>query len=465
MPSSRRRFLAGVTALSAAVAGCNENASRPVEETVTPVDVPRTDAEVLAEVTGGDRPSIPSPVVVSESHFEAALGRVESLKRSMEMRLDTVDEPVEFGDRVPIPDEPATLLENVESDLESARQTGRSKAALDQILRSLRSVATADGYLRASAGDLDAAGLRARIEDERTAAGQLRERFDYRVAEPNAYLPTVHEAEAILAGLQNLRHTESRIENRVEGNGSGSGNAEWAEERRIATLAEGYASIERRRLRRLNVDRYLETARTPEAPSRRTPLVAALRDLRPELEDVAARFGTGGSDRPEGDSVVGELEDIRWQVTREIDHYLSRRSATPEDGRLLDALVEGVRLVVRFRAFDAAVESTVGNLDGGEFPMEPLSDARREAVVAVERAADTSPLERQFTEPSAHLLRSGDATARRNRDRGDAGGDHGRVDARTLARVHLAYVGAAEWAGLGVDRGASLAATLQAQQS
>lgn len=442
MPSTRRRFLAVAAGLAASTAGCNDDTARSARKTVTPVDVPRTDEEVLREAAGIDVPTPPTPVVVGDAHHDAAVEQVESIRDAFRERLAAADGPVQVEAVVGSPDTPEAVLDAVEERLEAAREVGPSPGALDTLRRALRIVASAHGYLLAETGDADVDALRKAIEAEEDEADALREGFDYRVAEPGTYLPTLYEGERALARLEDAHHAGVRPGQPEEGPAPG----------RVGLLNHRLSLARRRRD---DVARFRATATDPGVPSRRAALVGALAAVREELAAVAGRYGSGGEERPEGRSTADRLRATRWTVGRRCERYLSEEPADPLDGDRVRVLLDDVDRLVEFRSLDAAVERTLARLDAREFPTGRLLEEKRRAVDGLERAATAPALGRRFVETVPKLLEGADKFHEGEAD----------VDVETFARAHLYYAGAAEWVERGLERGEELARLWQAQQS
>jgi hypothetical protein len=442
MPSSRRGFLAGATALAATLAGCNDETARSQRETVTPVEVPRTDEEVLREAAALDVPSLHAPVVVSEAHHAAAVEQVEANRDALVGRCQETDTPVDFEDVLGATDTPDAVLDEVDRRLEAARNTGPSPEALEVLRRALRQVATANGYLLAETGDADVERYREAVESEEAAADPLREAFDYRVAEPGEYLPTLYAAEQALDRLEDASETEVRP-GRADGE---------PDSRLVATL--NYR-LELARRRRDDVERYLATATDPEGPPLRGPIGEELDAVRAELSAVADRYGADSGDRPDGQTVADDLRGIRWSVGRRCERYLSSEPDAPPAGARVRVLLDGVDRLLEFESIDAAVERTVDRLGSREFPADRLLEEKRRAVDGLERAASAPALHRRLADTPARIVASADRFHRREDD----------MDVERLARTHLYYAGAAEWVERGLARADGLATVMQAQQS
>lgn len=443
MPSTRRRFLLGAAALSG-VAGCNERSPRASQETVTPVEVPRTDREIVREAMAIDAPSIPSAIRVSDAHWAAAVDHVETLRDSVEELLESVDGSSGERGRNRPQDE---VLERADDRLESARETGRSEEALDLVRRVVRDLARADGYLRAERGTLDADALRSEVEAEREATDGLLDGVEYRIARPvDEVLPTAFAAERALEAADGLQHVDDFLDDERDSDGDA--------QRRADQLASVYRSLEVHRRRRDDAERYLETATDPDARSLRPAIDAELDDLEGELAAIAERFPDEERGYREDETVADYFEEIRSNVGRRTGRFRSQLPEYREDGRRLHGLFRAHRLVVEYESVTAAVDRTEPLLDGPEFPTSRLVTEKRRAVESVERVADGTPLQRHLARRAARMMASADRFSRTDDP-----------DTRGLAQIHLMYAGAAEWAELALERGGALSESLQAQQS
>lgn len=471
MPSTRRRFLAGVTGLSAALAGCNDGTSGAVEETVTPVAVPRTDREVLSELADIETPEVRAPVVVTEAHLAAAIDHVERLRDSVEERRGVLEDAED--DRVRLHRSPDETLRRAGDRISAARETGPSEDALSTLRGAVRELARVDGLARIVAGDADVDSLRAAIESEHEATAAVRDRVDYRIARPVAeYLPTAAAAERRLEDLDQLDRAEGMLEEAVgdarrddgghpteteDGDGEVDGETPrpaGPEGPHPDLLASVHERLELHRRSRDDAKRYLATATESDAPSLRWAIDDELDGLESDLTAIADR-APEDVDRPDGEESNPErLRGIRVSVARRTAEFHSGLSEFREDGRRLHALFEGTRQVIEFRAIDVAVERTLPLARQREFPTERLPEAKRNSVDAVERLADGSTLQRHFGQRAAGLVRSTDRYA-----------DSERVDKRRLVQCHLLLVAGGEWAERALERGEGLSESLQAQQS
>lgn len=456
MPSTRRRFLTGVTAVTGVLAGCNESTGRAIEETMTPLEVPRTDREILQATNAVDVPSIPPAVVVSEPHLASAIDQLERLRGSLLEAVESRDDPVgEVGyGRERTPEE---ILERVDERIRRARETGASDEALDAVRGVLDDVARPVGYLRAESGDLTVSDVESAIEKELSAVDAIREDLEYRVATPvTEYFPTLRAAEDAIRRLDGRErpHTMPASEDHGVSDRETASEPEPTPtpEPHSGDVADQYVRLERIRRRRDDVERYLETATDDDAPSLRAPLETELADLRAELATVADEYHT--DEGHGGDSLRESVEGMRRSTGSRAGRYLSNTPAEPRDGDLVRILFAGVDRLVSFRSVDAAVSLTLERLDGRRFPVEALLEEKRRAADRVAAAADAPAIGRAFAASAPRILRSGD----RRYSEADP-------TVEELARMHVYYVGAGEWAALGVSRARGLSESLQAQQS
>lgn len=461
MPSTRRRFLAGVTALSATLSGCNEGSDRTVEETVTPVDVPRTDEEVLQGLLEIESPDVESSVLVTGPHLDAAVGHVERLRDSVEDRRHAYEEADVEQDHVDRT--PEAALEHAADRIEEARDAGPSEDALRTLRQVVGELARVDGRLRFLTGELDVDVLRTSIEAERERTAAVVRSVDYRIARPvEDHLPTAATAELTLEEQGRLEEAERMLEDAAGRRDRRRTDEETTEDREPADDADGYPpellsyvyrQVESHRRHRDDAERYLETATDPDAPS----LGAAIDDEFDAIASELARVadGAAGEGRPTaGGSTAAELQSIRRNVADRTAGFRSRLVRYRENGRRLNGLLEGYRRLLEYHAISAAVEQTLPLLDEREFPTERLPEEKRRGVEALERVADGSALQRHFGRRVTGLLESADRYAER-----DAVGEP------ELAQGHLLLVGGAEWAERALQRGEALSKSLQAQQS
>lgn len=440
MASSRRRFLFGSAAAAvAALAGCSGDSPSSIEETVTPAPVPRTNRERLQEARTIESPSIPSPVVVTDDHRDAA---VEQLERTVE-RLDEVlaeEEEIDpTGIRLGVgADGPDDVIERAEARLTDARQNGPSIDTLDSVENGIREVATYLGFLQARRGTVGPEVLLEEIAAERSAVSELRGQITYRVAEPlEAYLPTLATAEEVLEGLD-LGVAVERLE-----------AVDTDDEEFPAEFGRARGAVERHRRRRDDVERYLAVATDPDAPSRQAAIDAELDDLQAEIAALLAE--RDGDEPTRGDtSIAGEFRRIRETTALGGQRWDSELEEYRETGRRLLGLLEALEWRIEFRSIESGVERTLDRVDEGEFRAEGIAGEKRRAVEAMERAADADALSRRLTESSEVVLAAVDRQTL------------GPADAAAFA--FFVYVVAAEWADRGMRAADELAGSLRGRE-
>lgn len=438
MSSSRRRFLVGLTGVFAGIAGCNERSSREIEETVTPVDVPRTKEELLREAASIETPSVPSPKVVSKAHHQTAIEHLKRLHGALTDRLGARDEPPDFEEYFGLPDEAETVVENVEERLAAAREMGPSREAVNTARRGIEEAAIAVGYLRTEAGDLDAATLRDGLDEEQAAIETLRDTLEYRLAAPiEASLPAAFVAEETLQRLDDPQRVSERIEDAES----------YEKRRRRHNLASVYSRLERLRRRRDDVSWYLRKATNVEAPPRRGRIDAERDAIREELATFVERASTETETR--GETAVGNIRRIRSNAVERCKRTLEDLPESSEDGRRIRGLLEATRRAIEYEAIDAAATTTLEALDGESFPEETLPDEKRRAVQNLQRAAEAAPLQRQLTATAVRILSSAERVR-----------DDESVEQRRLVRTYFIYNVAREWVDLAFERGDALADTL-----
>jgi hypothetical protein len=421
------------------MAGCNDRSSRSGDGTVTPVDVPRTDGEILSEAASIDVPSLPSPVIVTDDHHESAISHVASLRETVSDRLDDVET---IDDERVVP--PNRALDRAADSIQNARSAGPSLEALSALRNAARELGQAQGVLRLIADEVDVGAVRAAIEEERAAVDSLRGDVDYRIAEPVAeYLPTATEAERTLDRQADLRDAALELEHAID--------EERPDEARIASIV---GRLERHRRLRDDAERFLETARDPQAPSLRDPIDDELERVETELDAIAEATPDRASDRREAGSVVERLEITRAEVGTRVARFRQQLPEYREDGRRLQGLLTGHERVLEFESVDDAVERTLPLLGAGEFPTERIVAEKRNAVAALADAVEATPLQRRLIEQSRYLLSSAERYHREDDP-----------DPRGLAMTHVLYVGALVWTERGLDRGAAVSDSLAAHRS
>lgn len=450
MARTRRRVISGAAALVAALAGCNDRTRGPDDGSATPVDVPMTDRELLAEAASIDRPAVPSAVVVSDEHLSAAIEHGESMVTSVEGDLETryewdaSDRPGRFrGDA-------GSILEQARDHLTDARARGSTEAGLDSARKAVRAIAPLYGYVRAAVGDVDPVTLRRALESVRDRRSRLREGLRYDVREPvAAFLPTLYAAEVALAH-------EIAIENLTDP----LADTDPADDRYPRLAAEVQLRIELHRREREDASMFVETATDPAAPSKETAIEAAFRDAHSELDRIEARYHSDGHERPDRSTVRGTIRDLRYRGAARSWEIRFRTADEFEAGWRLRPLLDAVEGVVAFEAVDEAVTVTLERLERGAFPAEHLVSEKRRAVANLEAAAGSEAIQRHLADGSDSMHHLDESSTSRLHA-GDRIAGRGATDAESIALAHANYVQAAAWADLAVDRGRRLSSSLQ----
>lgn len=438
-PSTRRGFLTAAVGAAALVAGCNERSGPSNQRgTVTPVDVPRTDEELLGEALAIDSPDVPSVIIVSESHHKAAISHVESVRTAAEAELSEADIDSEDNDVVRY-GTPASILEDTTRRLQEVRESGPTRKAIRIASDALREVSRLLGVLRAENGTADHETLQQELEDEQAAITTLSEEFDYRIAKPlERYLPTLYAAES---KLQEARNQGEQAEKRELG--------EEAEEptppRRIGELQIRLESLRRQRI---DAEQFHSTATDPNAPSRRSRIDAALTRLATDIEPIAEEYGSRPSEQSR-QSTDARLRGIRQSIGARSQQWTGRLDTHREDGRRVTALIDATDWLLLFESVDVAVERTVERLDSDEFPTEVVITEKRRGVEGIEKIAEATSLQRRFAKHARGLLRSGDRRAEQSTQTGEG-----------IPMAHFLYIAAAECANRAMDRGKAVAKSL-----
>lgn len=464
MPSTRRRFLtAGAVGVGVAVGGCADAPTeREIQETLTPVEVPRSDAEHLREAAEIETPSIPPVVVVTDDHLAAAARQVESVVESVH---DLVSE-TEFEERppgVPAADEVDRRLTEASADLDDVRagEYGTAVEALESLRNILGRLAEMRGALEAADGmeDAEVEGLWRAVHRQRDAEAAVSDRVEYRVAAPVAErLPTLHAAESMLRGggparrgrVVGGRHGDlDSAENVLE---LVEGQEEVREEPRAVGEVRRHLALHRRRVN--DADRWLEWATDPEAASCRAAVEDALTEVVGRAEDIAATYEV--DDRPDGETVHDHILEIRYMVGSRGSRLADRARSARAESRPLLGLLDLLEWQVEFESVDLAVEATTERLDRPEFPTGDLVDEKRRAADRLESLADAPATARHLASRADGIVRNGRVIPRA------ADSD---VDVDVVANAYLRYAVVAEWADRAVERGDELSARLRAEQS
>ncbi|WP_178916922.1 hypothetical protein [Natronomonas gomsonensis] len=440
-PSTRRRFLAGTAGALAVLAGCNEQSSPSRQGTVTPVDVPQTDEELLQEAANIDVPSVPKAVIVSESHHQAAIDHIESVRSAVESVLADSDIEPENYDGVRY-GTPKSILDSTEKRLEDVRDLGRTEQALRVASNTLRELSRLLGVLQAETGAADAESLRSELEAERDAIDALPGQFDYCVATPvERYLPTLYAAESKLDNL-----TERPFPTRAE---TEEADDEAVQPSRIGELR---LHLEYLRRQRDDVEQFHATATDESAPSIRDRIDDALTGLEPDIRSIVEEHGTEAPEQPGGSGRPGEtrFRSVRQSVSRQGRRWATDLDDYREDGLRVLALVDATEWLVLFEAVDTAVDRTLARLEADDFPAETIPTEKRRAAEAVTTVAEGTALQRQLAGRAHGLLRNGDRHAEREV-----------AITEETAFAHLLYVSAAECARQGVARSGATLDTLE----
>jgi len=439
-PSTRRRFLTGAAGALAVLAGCNEQSSPSRRGTVTPVDVPRTDEELLQEAANIDVPSVPKAVIVSESHLQAAIDHIKSVRSTVESVLADSDIEPENYDGIRY-GTPKSILDDTEQRLEDVRELGRTEQALSIASNTLRELSRLLGVLQAETGAADGESLRKEIEAERDAIDALPSQFDYRVATPvERYLPTLYTA-------------ESKLENLTQGPFPARAETEEADDETVppSRIGELRLHLEHLRRQRDDVERFHATATDESAPPVRDGIDDALTQLEAEVRQIAEEYGAEPSGQREdlGETAEGRIRGVRRSVGARSRRWTEGFEEFRQDGRRMVGLLEVTEWLLLFEGVDAAVDRTLTRLGPDDFPTESVVTEKRRAVEALEAVADGTALQRRFAERSHGLLRSADSRAER-----------GIGNTEEVAFVHLLYVSAKECANRAATRSETVSEAL-----
>lgn len=439
MPSTRRAVLLGAAGTLAALAGCNETTSDDYP-TVTPVDVPQSRSEALKQAAAIGWPQLPPAVPVTDARLDPAMAHAEALVSDLRTAAENNPDMDLSGFRRALPDDPNDIVERAASELQSAREADRDGAALHRVESTIREVSLALGYMEAKTGTLDRAAIETMLDDEQEALNALTERFSYRIAEPiGDHLPALYEAEQQLTNLRHLDHAREQLESIPDGE---------IDEHTAFALARQNLEINRRN--REAVATLHDTATDPNAPSFRAAIPPVLADLREEVEAIADTYAD--REPPTDATTKGRILNIRIHVGRRSTRWL--RELDENGGEpSVRLLVEVVMWLTEFDALDAAVGRTADQFENGEVPAESVIEAKEDAADGMEAVAAGTPLQRHLADRGETLLETADRIAASE------------ANERSVARTHLFYAGAAEWARRSVSRGSDLVAALEAQQS
>lgn len=449
MARTRRGLLSTAAAVATVLAGCNEQSAGPDEGTVTPVDVPMTDEELLAQAAAIERPTIPSAVVVTDEHLSAAIEHGASLARAVEARLAALPEQDDER-RGPFRGEASERVGRTRDLLADARDRGATEAGLESAADAVMTIAPVYGYVRAAAGDVEPAELRGELEAVHDRRSALRDDFEYRVREPlGASLPTIYAAEAAISheiAVEDL--TERLADTDPDG------------DRFPLLAAELHMKLELHRREREDAASFLGTASDPGTGSIQPALEVAFEAAQSELDRIEAEYHLDDAERPDRSTLEGKIRDARFRAGGHSWEVRFRATDQFEDGFRVRPLLDAVEGVVAFQAVDEAVAATLDRLDGDAFPVEQVVAEKRRAVSSLETVAGASALQRHLADgsESAHHL-DGSSTARV--DAADRVAERGDTSVEAIALAHLNYARAASWAELAVERGRRLTSSLQ----
>ncbi|MFQ3320735.1 MAG: hypothetical protein ACI8UR_000340 [Natronomonas sp.] len=450
MPSTRRRFLTGTAAVAALLAGCNETDSSGSTGTVTPVDVPRTDRQILREASEISYPDVSKSVIVSDTHQRAAIRHVESVIERLETVLAEND--VDFSgferrgasrDPTDNTEDVRTRIKDANERIETAREDDPSSESLRSLERALRTTSVLLGFVLAETGQTELADVEATLEAERAAVADIKDGLEYRIAQPvEEHLPTLYAAETKLSRSDQLQFVADTVDD------ADPKNDQYATE-----IGQVRRSIELHRRRRDDAKRFIDTATDADAPPLRDAIDRNVVALRESLEPIASEYRDwdGGS---ENDSIASDLRRSRASVGRRTSRWLSNMERHRTDGSRVLGLRDGLEQRIEFAAIDAAVSRSLARLDGREFLAEAVINEKQRAVAAVEGVAGGSAFLRDVGRRSTSVL---DIADRNRRPDGVA------VD--VVARTYFLYAVAAEWATRADEQCSDLLASLQAKQS
>jgi hypothetical protein len=428
MRISRRRFVAA--AGGACLAGCNSAEEPERTETVTPVDVPRSDGEVLEAVDSVPVPSIPPAPTVSTAHRRSVVTHVAD-------RIETAEAALAEADDVALAD--VERLDDLEGSFDAYRsnlaayEADPDRRRFRRLARTVDDVARIIGHVRSATGDLDADGIRTAFAAAREDAVELTDGLEYRLAPPVVErYPTATAGEAVLDRIEDVR---------------------LAAQREVAELAEPtpteaaavWRSVESLRLETTNAAGYLETGLDPAAPSRTVAIASLAGDHLEALESLAVpRRADGRAIPPRIETALSSARSRRSELLAAAD------PTDPERARRLELLTEAVRVRGHLEAFDAAAEATFPLLDSDAgVPAEELMPEKRAAVEGLDRLAGAAPLPRSLGEIAEPLVTYGD---RLKENQGT----------NPVAATYFMYVAAGAVVDLSIERGERLAAALDA---
>lgn len=439
MPSTRRGFLTGSVGFVAAIAGCNEQLSQPNGggSTVTPVDVPRTNTELLEEARTIPRPTVPSAVVVSARHHESAIEHARSLLEAVEEAVEAVVDAADVAfDEPGSPDRSAIdeTTQGVTERLEELNASEPDETTLNSCFEMVGELGQSLGYLRAHLGDVDEDELKAAMDDERSSAAALAETFEYRPATPIAeHLPTLARAETRLTGLENHGRAFDNIDTDPD-------DPYWAD-----WIGHGTAALERHRRHRSDAAAFYRTATDGDAPSIRDAVEVLTDETTDTLESIHAR--SRERTPPDGESVLARLQRAHTRVGRQSEQRLT---ALDDDAHPLASLLDAREWLAEYEAVAEAVDRTRSR-QSAEFPAAAVVTEKQRAVERIETAAAGTALQRRLSAQSERVLRNADTNSQQRPE----------ADEKTVVYTHFMYVAAGRWAEQGATDGEALAETIR----
>ena len=415
---------------AALVAGCN-GSNQPAEtpeQTVTPIDVPRSPEVALGKAAGIETPEVPAAAVVSDGHREAVTAAAARLLDAAEREVKATGVVPSAAEGVRDGEEPFAVARE---RLEELRMSSPPRQ-YRRVDREFGDVGSVLGYARATTGDLDAAAVRAALTTQRERHAGLRNGFDHRLAAPVARsLPTAGAAEDALgrAGTQ-LDAAARALE-------SLSSPAE------PSAVSGAWGRLGQARLAVTNAAGFLETVTDADAPPRRDAIEAAIET---EREAVAAldsprSLTAGRVAAPE--PVTAVLSTIRSRRSE----LLSTEAAELAAERPVGGLFGAARIGLEVEAFDAAAAATADRLNGDGVTAERLLAEKRAAVDRLERLGGATPLQRRLGGFAVDIVGYGDR--QNSGERSDP-----------AVTAHFLYVAGRVFADRALARGASMADAL-----
>lgn len=429
MGTNRRRFIAATGA--AMLAGCNEQAESEPEETVTPVDVPQSAADVLEDVDTIPVPTVRHGTIVSDAHRRAVIDRAGD-------RLETAEAELAAADGVALED--IEGLRQSGAPFETARDRVRAyrddagPRRFQRLRNAVRDLGIIIGHVRAATGTLDEADLRTALERAQEAYVALGRGADYRLASPVIdLLPTLAAAEAALDRASGSRRAAERS---LPG-GQESGSAPLP-----PAVAEVWGGIEMVRLETTNAAGYLETSLDGAAPARDAVISEAIGEQLSALQELEVPR------RPDGGPLPSQIRTVLSTTrARRAELFSAADPTEPESANRIELLLDAAALRGQLEAFDVAGTETFGRAGGDTFPVDRLPPAKRRAVARLEALSEGAPLQRHLGGLADDMVTFAD---RIEAGMGDA----------PVASAHFMYVSGRVFAELSLSRGERLAARL-----